>query len=328
MNFLKNNLGLKIFCLMLSVFLWAWVRYTETPLSERNESQTSIYIPIAYENKRDDLIVTKFPDRAILTVKGPPKVIDTMKPEHFRAVVDLQGKEEGQYWADIGVKSPPGLTVTEVQPNRANLTLEKLEKHMFALNLRLQGHPKEGYTVGKPLFEPDKVEVQGAQSILKRIKHVDIPLEISGIDRDLKQRVQPEPVDKDGTFIPAKVMPEYVRVDLPVRSHIAVATLPVSPIIVGKPLSGYKVSHIDVEPPIATVVSQEKGASTPGEPSPGNPAGRENPGFPAFLQTESIDVKGAKGDLKRQVNIIEPQGASLVNQKNVVVRVTIKKEAE
>jgi len=308
---------------MLSVFLWAWVRYTETPLSERNESQTSIYIPITYENKRDDLIITRFPDKAILTVKGPPKVIDTIKPEHFRAIVDLQGREEGQFWADIGVKSPPGLTVTEVQPTRANLTIEKLEKHMFALKLRLQGHPKEGYTVGKPLFEPDRVEVQGAHSMLKKIKQVDIPLEISDIDRDLKQRVQPEPVDKDGAFVPARVMPEYVRVDLPVRSHIAVATLPVSPTITGKPLRGYRVTRVNVEPPIATVVSQAKGSALPG-----NPTGGEYPVFPSFLRTESIDLKGAKSEIKRQVNIIEPQGVSLVNQKNVVVRVTIQKEAQ
>jgi hypothetical protein len=33
-----------------------------------------------------------------------------------------------------------------------------------------------------------------------------------------------------------------------------------------------------------------------------------------------------KGEIKRQVNIIESQGVSLVSQKSVTVRITIKKE--
>jgi YbbR domain-containing protein len=309
MGFLRNNLGLKIFCLSLSIFLWAWVRYTQAPLSERNESQTSIYVPISFQNEREDLIMVKAPDKVIITVKGPPKVIDSIKPEHLKATVDLRDKDEGQSWADIVVKNPPGITITDVQPSRANITLDRLEKKSFVINPQISGSVREGFMLGTPLLEPDRVEISGAQSTLKKIREVGISLNVNNLDMDLKQRIQPEPRDKDGNFVPVKVNPEYVKVDLPVRAHIRTATLPVSPTITGKPAAGFSIARINVEPPVVTLLF----------------SGKER-ALPEVLQTESISVKNEKGSLEKMVNVIQPPGGSLVNQKSVTVRIEFKKE--
>jgi len=309
MDFLRKNLGLKILCLMLSLFLWAWVRYTQAPLLGKNESQTSIYIPIVFVNERKDLIMTKSPDKVILTVKGAPKVIDTVRPEHFKAVVDLQDKEEGQSWADVNVKNPPGLTITDIQPSKANIVLEKLERKSLPVKISMVGMPREGFSVGKPVFEPAQVEISGAQSSLKRVREVRILLNITGADMDLRQRIQAEPVDKDGNFYPIKVSPEYVKVDLPVRTNIRTATLPVSPAIEGSPAQGYKVMRVDVEPPVATVLLS--GVET----SPTE-----------ALRTESIMISNEKASFEKVVNIIQPPGGSLVDRKTVTVKVVIKKE--
>ncbi|GEM_PF-1444797 len=309
MGFLRKNLGLKIFCLVLSIFLWAWVRYTQAPLLGKNESQTSIYVPIVFINERKDLIMTKSPDKVILTVKGSPKVIDTIRPEHFKATVDLQDKEEGQSWGDVNVKNPPGLTIIEIQPSKANIVLEKLERKSLPVQISMVGMPREGYSIGKPVFEPAEVRIHGAQSTLKRIKEVRILLNVTGVDMDLKQRIQPEPVDKDGNFLPIKVSPEYIKVDLPVRANIRTATLPVNPNIWGAPLQGYKVTKVEVEPPVVTVILSGV-ETTPTE----------------ALKTESIQIRNEKDTVVREVNIIQPPGGSLVDRKTVTVRIHIKKE--
>jgi YbbR domain-containing protein len=309
MGFLRNNLSLKIFCLSLSIFLWAWVRYTQAPLSERNESQTSIYVPISFLNEREDLIMVKAPDKVIITVKGPPKVIDNIKPEHLKATVDLRDKDEGQSWADIVVKNPPGITITDVQPSRANITLDRLEKKSFVVIPKISGSVREGFMLGTPLLDPDRVEISGAQSTLKRIRDVEISLNVNNLDMDLKQRVQPEPLDKDGSFIPVKINPEYIKVDLPVRANLRTETLPVSPTIMGKPAAGYAVARVGVDPPVVTLLF----------------SGKER-ALPEVLQTESILIKGEKSTVQKVVNVIQPPGGSLVNQKSVTVKIEFKKE--
>lgn len=311
MGFLRKNLGLKILCLALSIFLWAWVRYTQAPLLGKNESQTSIYVPIVFVNERKDLIMTKSPDRVILTVKGSPKVIDTVRPEHFKATVDLQDKEEGQSWADVNVKNPPGLTIIEIQPSKANIVLEKLERKALPIKISIVGMPREGYSIGKPVFDPDQVRIRGAQSMLKRIKEVRIQLNVTGVDMDLKQRIQPEPVDKDGNYLPIKVFPEYVKVDLPVRSNIRTATLPVSPAIEGSPPQGYKVTQVEIDPPVATVLLSGV-ETTPTE----------------ALHTEPIQIGNDIRTIVKVVNIIQPQGGSLVDRRTVNVKIHIKKEGK
>ncbi|MDQ7821947.1 MAG: CdaR family protein [Candidatus Eremiobacteraeota bacterium] len=310
-HFLKNNLGLKILCIILSMSLWAWVRFTQAPLSVRNESQTSIYLPVVYQNEKTDLMLTKGPDKVIITVKGPPQVIDKIMPEHFKAFVDLEGMTEGQNWVDVGVKIPPGLTVLEKQPSRAKIVLEKLERRSFHVKVNVVGAPKEGYVAGKAVVEPQEVEVSGAQSSLRSIKDVGVTVNVTAADMDLKQRVQPEPKDAQGTIVFVDVNPKYIKVDMPVRSTIRAMTLPVNPRIMDSPAQGYAVTQVMIEPPVATVLFPGKSTVTE-----------------EVLHTEAISLKNIRGDVQKQVNLIQPQGGTLMSQKSVLVKITIRKEGE
>lgn len=308
-QFLRKDLGLKIFCLILSLFLWAWVRYTQAPLVEKNESQTSIYIPITFQNERSDLILTKAPDKVIITVKGPPKVIDSIKPDNFMAVVDLEQVAEGNNWVDVKVKNPPGLTLIDQQPTKASVVLEKFEKSVVLVKPKITGTPKEGYSIGKPLIEPDKVEIRGAHSKLKIIKEVEVSININGADMDLKKMIQPFPKDNNDNFVSLEVFPKFIKVDLPVRPNTRAVTIPINPNITGNPAKGFKIKNVHVEPPAATILLSSKDHEAP-----------------EFLNTESISINNAKSDVEKQINIIQPQGGSLISQRGVKIKIIIRKE--
>ena len=302
--FLRRNLGLKIFCVALSIFLWFWVRYTEYPITGKTESQTSIYVPIIYQNEKKSLILTKAPDKVIINVKGAPELIDKVTPDQFKAFVDLASQGEGQNWVDISVRIPPGFTLIDLQPQRASILLEKFEEKKFPLKLDVRGKPKEGFKMGDPVFSPEGVEISGSQSTLKKINEVIVSIDVTGRDRDMRKLVQPEPRDKEQQFIPVRVNPEFIEIDIPIRENIRTVTMPISPNVTGTP-KGFFIDYVEVEPPVATVLYS--GVES-------NPA--------ATLKTESINLKNVKKNyFEKEVNIIAPVGSQLVDQRRVKVKV-------
>lgn len=309
-GFLRRNLGLKIFCVALSIFLWFWVRYTQVPLTGKNESQTSIYVSIVYQNEKKGLILTKAPDKVIISVKAPPKLIDEITPDQFKAFVDLADQDEGQNWVDISVRIPPGFTLVDVQPERANILLEKFEAKKFPVEPELRGTVREGFTQGAPVFNPDSVEIDGSVSTLNKISKVVVTLDVTNRDRDLRKLAQPEPRDREGKFIPVKVNPDYVEVDLPIRENIRTATLPITPNITGSPARGFKIGSIDVSPPSATILFS--GAET---------------NAPRILKTEKINIKDSRKEvIEKEVNILQPQGGQFVDQRSVRVKINLIRE--
>lgn len=290
------------------MFLWAWVRTQTTVV--KNESQTSIYLPVNYENVEKGLTIVKSPDKVIINVKGPPRLIDEVTPDLFKATVDLSGKDVGQSWADISVRVPPGFTLTDIQPQRANVVMEYYQERTFNLKIKVKGQPKEGFKQGAAVFEPETVQISGAESTLKKIESVRLTIDASGKDRDLRVLVQPEPLDKNNQFVSVKVIPEFVEVDLPIRENIRTATLPVSPKILGNPAQGFKVDYVEVNPPVATVLFTGKEGDQVQQ-----------------LSTEAIKINKKKSLIDKEVNIIQPPGAQLVDRKTIHVKIHFKEES-
>ncbi len=237
-------------------------------------------------------------------MKGAPELIDKVTPDQFKAFVDLASQGEGQNWVDISVRIPPGFTLIDLQPQRASILLEKFEEKKFPLKLDVRGKPKEGFKMGDPVFSPEGVEISGSQSTLKKINQVIVSIDVTGRDRDMRKLVQPEPRDKEQQFIPVRVNPEFIEIDIPIRENIRTVTMPISPNVTGTP-KGFFIDYVEVEPPVATVLYS--GVES-------NPA--------ATLKTESINLKNVKKNyFEKEVNIIAPVGSQLVDQPRVKVKV-------
>jgi YbbR domain-containing protein len=106
-----------------------------------------------------------------------------------------------------------------------------------------------GLELGPQQLSQDKVVVSGPDSVVKYVvaAQADVLIDPHGlsVDRD----VPLIPIDNIGNALsPVKVEPATVHVTIPVFSNAQTKTLPVNPVVVGTPPTGYVVDTIAVDP--------------------------------------------------------------------------------
>lgn len=308
-TFLRENPGLKIICLLLSIGLWLMVRYTQSPIVLKNEYQSSLYVPISYSNTEKELSVLQGPSQVLVTIKGAPQVIESAMPSDFRASINLQGMGEGQHMTDVDLKTPPGVIVVDMQPSRTLVALESYQEEQRKVEVTLRGSPKQGYEMSRYKVEPDTVTVSGKKSLMKKVAKVVAVGDLSGGDRDLFQSNQVFALDSDDKRLDVKISPPYVRMDVILQSAVKFLALPVVPRVVGDPAQGFRVSEVKVTPEVLTVQIEDKASFDL-----------------RYLNTETIQLNNAKIPVEKTYRVMLPKGVSVLEGENKVkIRISIVK---
>lgn len=121
---LRKNIWLKILSLIFAVLLWSYVSFVQNPLSEVF-AKVDIY-NIELNNVPKDAIVLNMPDKVTVKIKGPPKAINNIKPDEFKAYVDLSGKQISEDFVNvkINVNPPVSVDIVEINPPVARVRME------------------------------------------------------------------------------------------------------------------------------------------------------------------------------------------------------------
>src|SRR5208283_134936 len=103
-----NDLDLKFLALAIAFGLWWMVG--RDPVVESVETA-----PIEFQHAPDGLVMTSDSEFvARVTVKGPERIVRSLKPGEITAVVDLAGVKAGERTFDLGLRQihvPRGITV-------------------------------------------------------------------------------------------------------------------------------------------------------------------------------------------------------------------------
>lgn len=311
LNFLKKNLNLKLIALVLAISLWFFVgQYIESPLSEVYKKLTLVDLQTL--NVPVGTLVLDLPAQVEITVKGTSKTINKLKPEDFQVYVDVKGKSLGITPLEIRVREPVGVIVTKIKPARVLARLDSIGQKKFSLELKTEGILSKGFVMGKPRFFPSEVILKGAESVLSQVKKVYLMTNTSGLREDLVQRIQPAPVnDKLEVVENLEINPKFVRVIIPVKSSLVSMTLPVDPVIIDSPKTGFVIKKIKVDPPVATISLLEE---------------IQLEIQLRYLRTEPISVKGVSKNLTKEVKIVKPTDVSLITQDTVSVTIFIRRK--
>ncbi len=173
---LGKNLPLKILSVLLAVLLWAVIsRETGGEATE-----ISLGVPLELHNFPKDMeIVQGNVEKVDVRFSGPRKSVSGLSQLGLTIPIDLSGAAEGETTFEIfasDIKVPPRVSVTRVSPSSINVVLEKVRVKEVPINLRVEGTPLEGYTLGKPKVVPSHVEVRGPRSFVSGIDHLDTPV--------------------------------------------------------------------------------------------------------------------------------------------------------
>jgi len=308
LNFLRRNLGLKIFSVVLAIFLWAYVKYTQTPYSA--VSQVIVEVPLTLEGKNEKLAVLDTPEEVNLTVKGNQDTISSLDPSHFKAYVDLHEKEAGQHHLKIKINTPPGIDANSVKivPETVLLKLDPIVKQVIDVKVKPRGAIASGFILDKLTSDPESVTVKGAQTTVTKVKEVQAVCDVEGADMDKVQQVAVEAVDESGTVIDSvSVEPDFVRATIKLKSEVTTSHIQINPSFKGTPAQGFRVKEVTVKPPVASVKY---------------PYDMKTP--PKTVKTRTVNIEGAKQDIEKEIPIITPKDV-VVSPEKVIVKIGIGK---
>lgn len=310
-EFLRRNLALKIFSVVLAIVLWSYVKYVQMPQAIQ-ATRSKIRVPLTVEGKTDKLIMMDNPDDIEITVKGSTQAIAGIDPHHFKAYLDLKDKKAGQHQLPVKVTTPPGVEIVKIEPEKVVIKLDSAEKRLFTVKVRPQGAIAKGFIMGTLSSKPESVTVNGAQSLFSKLKEVQAVCDVEGADMDRIQQSEVEAVDENGQLIKdLTVEPLYVRVSVNVKSEVTNSIVPIIPNLEGTPAKGYKIESVTVVPKVASIRYRYD---------------MEIP--PALIKTRSVNLDKLSKKNEFETGLLVPDGIILVSEEKVKVIVNLTRDTE
>lgn len=241
-NRLLKNIDIKLLSLFFAIILWLYIAGGENPMVEN-----FVDISLTQNNLSEDLVIKEFPTNVSIGIKGPKNIINNISPNQINGIVNFSEiSKEGLYKLKVEVTAPKRTQITRIIPSEIKVEVEKILTKEVEVEYSLIGIPEKGFSLAdEPQFNPPKVKITGAQSVLESVKQTICAIDISGIKEDLNKKIKVRAVDVNGNDIKeVNIEPDIVEVSISLTRGYPEKRLAVKPKIVGKPAPGYYISEI------------------------------------------------------------------------------------
>lgn len=304
---LLSNAGSILIALLFAVIVWIVATNEENPV---REGLFPGAIPITFENKSQDLILSgPSAVTARVRVRAAASTWDALSASNFQVDADLAGAGTGDLSIPLVAKSLDSrLRILSVDPPSVNVRLEKIRQVPVAVRVRVLDEPPLGYEVKPIEVTPTSVTVTGPQGEIEKVNDATVEIALRGAKTAVDREASVSLHDAQGNQIQnLRVEPSTVKVHIPVEQRVGYKDAAVKAIIQGTVASGYWVSDISVDPATVTLI---------GAPESLN-------GLGGFVETEPLEVAGARESITRRVRLRLPAGVSVLNANDVMLRVAV-----
>lgn len=305
----RENLVEKIGALVTAILLMLYVQSQLHPITER------VYeVPIELVNVPANYEVSLLTgNRLRITVRGVKERVEATSPERLHAIIDLKGVPLGEISLPVNIQYPPewdsNLTLIPDR-QRVRVHIEQRLSRQMPVKVALSGTPEIQEVLAEAIPEPMSVRITGVESVVRRVRTVQINFDLTGLNGDLEVETTPIPVDAQGNpMLNVQVNPSTVRLRVRLIPQPTSKTVPVSPRLGDLPPFPYRVVWFSVEP----VSVQLRG-------SPARLAEIN------VIETQPISLKHTTQDARLRVPLRVPMGVQVVGDKEVTVQVRIERE--
>lgn len=308
-KFLRQNLGLKILCLVISVVMWGALRYT-APIDYKTMYQTSMYVPVTYSNVPDGFVPSSKEEHVLAEIKGSPEILSMISPSQFAASLDLTGLKEGTHTLDVKIKFPPGVTITKLQPAKITFVLERFKSVELPVKLSVSGNPAFGYSVKRTSAIPSEIRISGSESKISQISSVCAEANISDMNSFTRFSLPVRVLDKQGNDISGlTVSDERIIASVNITPGYKIRHLAVLPLYEGELPEGMEIDRIAIVPEFVMArINEDSGFKSD------------------YINSEPIDLNSltARNSFVRALKF--PKGVSPADIDKVKVFITLKKK--
>ena len=302
----RLDLGRALLALILAVALWIVIQ------NEHNPDRTDIpnfTIPVEIVNVPTGLVVVSEPPQLQVRVRVPSDSWPLLRAASFRATADGTNAVPGVNELPVRVEAlEQQVRSVEPIPPRVNAVVEEVVERIVPVKVNVGGNVPFGHAYSNPRIAPENVTLAGPSSAIQRVEATIVDIRLDGVTVSLNATYSPRPVDARGAEVRGvRVTPSTVNIEVPVSQQVGYKEVGVRPVIQGRVAAGYYLQPVDVEPATVTVVG-----------SPTTLAGVD------FVATEPIDVSNISSSVVRRVQVVPPQGLTLLQPQpvNATLRVS------
>ena len=183
---LTNNIGLKFLAFFFAFMLWLLVVNIDDPV----DTETFDNIPVTIEHSevvtqdQRSYQVLDGTDTVSVTVSATRSVLEKISEENIVATADMRELYlESQIPIEITI---PGYEFESATPNPRNVQvkIEKNKSDTFPITVTTTGTVRDGYVLGNVQADPERVTVNGPESVIDRISKVVAQVNVSGLSED------------------------------------------------------------------------------------------------------------------------------------------------
>jgi YbbR domain-containing protein len=157
-----NNWLQKLIALLLAILAWYIVSISDTSVSQR-----SLQVPVEIEGLSEAQTQSGAPDLVDVVVSGRSSSVNVLRPENFRASLDLEGFT-GEYQQRIVVVPPQDISLVSVSPETAIGTVETINSKEVPIVIALQGQ-RDPNALLTSVSSVQAVRATGRESVLAQV---------------------------------------------------------------------------------------------------------------------------------------------------------------
>jgi YbbR domain-containing protein len=209
-SYILQNLPFKLVALAVAIMLW-WAVGRDQPI------EIPMTIPLEFQHAPTDLeISSDYPFQTQVTLSGPERLMQNLRPSEVHAILDLQGATEGERTFDLtprDIHVPRNVKVLQNSPSQFHITFDRRSTRLVPVQPRVIGTLLSGYGISKVTSDPATVTIVGPE------KHV------AAVENAMTDPVDATGVVGTATFTThAYVTDPLVRVKSPGPIHVTINT--------------------------------------------------------------------------------------------------------
>ena len=301
LTLLNPRLGLAV---LMSGIFWVGVTLDRNPTTELVIPGN---IPVDTIGVGDGLVLIGAVEPIQVAVRGPRTSLDLLTTRSFVARADLSELDAGLHLVTVSVETADlSVDILRVTPDVIAVQLDRRIVLPVPVRLILLGVPDAGYRSEDVIYNPQAVDILGAESTVRQVAALQAEIDLNGVSTSLSIQVSGVPVTDSGEeVLGVQAASRLIDVQVPITAITVRKTVPIRAQVVGVPAPGnipnrYTVipGSVEIEGPPEVVENIDQ------------------------LLIEPVDIGGATEDVTSDVSLIVPPGVDLVRA-NAQVRVIV-----
>lgn len=241
---LTNNLLLKILSLVIAFALWVVVINIDDPVDEKSFSNIKINMintqVLTEQNKVYEVIDDT--DTVRVKVEASRSLLDNLSASDIIAEADFanvteNGTVEINYYSLRSNDEIRNITGTI---DKVKLNIEDRKSKRLVLRTETTGEPEDGYIVGIPIMDQNRVVVSGPESVISQITSATLTVDVSDSTSEISTYADVILYDIHGKEVSSESVTmntSSVKVTVPI---LVTKEVPIVVESMGTPAEGYK----------------------------------------------------------------------------------------